>query len=221
VQLPGVTSAPSTLTISRCSKMGNRCGNFAVMPRSTAALKAVPVHYTNKQIIDAATGRWGEAANEVKVSEPYTIKTPDGVEIVIQPLTRRRRKALKAAQAAYMMLGAQMIQVQQDQTADQGTIDRIQKLIDEADERYNRALFGDAYEPIVEYYEDLQEEFWDAMYQNVHDVMVNRVELPEDICSKCGQKVDTGEEGGEGKGGSSSTSSTDTGTKSTETSAKS
>lgn len=190
------------------------------MGRSTAGLKAVPAVYTNEQIVNAATGRWGEAANEVKLAEPYVIKTPDDTEIVVQPLTRRRRKALKAAQAAYMMLGAQMIQVQQEQTGDQSTISRIQELIDEADERYNQALFGDAYQEVVDYYENLQEEFWDAMYQDVHDALVNRVDLPEDVCSKCGQKVET-EEGGEGKDESSSTSSTDTGTRSTATSAKS
>lgn len=191
------------------------------MARSTAALKTVPVTYTNEQIIKAATGRWGEAANEIKFAEPYVISKPEGADIIVQPLTRRRRKALKAAQAAYMMLGAQMIEVQKDQTADQGTMDRIQKLIDEADQRYNQALFGDAYQEVEDYYENLHEEFWDAMYTDIHEALVNRINLPEDICPKCGHKIESDEEGGEGKGGSSSTSSTDTGTKSTETSAKS
>lgn len=185
---------------------------------SAAALKAVPVAYTNQQIIDAATGRWGEAANEVKVAEPYELTKADGEKIIISPLTRRRRKALKAAQAAYMMLGAQLVQVQQDETADQGTLSRIQQDIDEADETYNKALFGeDVYQEVVDYFENLQEEFWDAFYSDVHNALVNRVDLPEDICSKCGHKLI--EEGAEGKDESSSTSSTDTGTKSKATSA--
>jgi len=177
---------------------------------STAALRSVPVIYTNEQIVNAATGRWGEAANDVKLAEPYTIGKPDDTEIVITPLTRRRRKALKAAQAAYLMLGAQLMQVQNDETADQATISRIQGLIDEADATYNKALFGDAYDEIVEFYEDQQEEFWDAMYQSVHDALVNRVELPEGVCSKCGHKA---EDEDAGKDESSSTSSTATGTK--------
>lgn len=194
------------------------------MGRSTAKLQAVPVVYTNQQIIDAATGRWGEAANEVLLAEPYHIKKPDDNEIVVQPLTRRRRKALKAAQAAYLMLGAQLMEAQQDGTADQGALSRIQGLIDAADERYNQALFGDVYQEVVDYYENLQEEFWDAMYQDVHDALVNRVRMPDDVCSKCHQKLPGDEGEGEdeaGKDESSSTSSTDTGTKSTGTSAKS
>lgn len=178
------------------------------MPR---ALKSMPVTYTNEQIINAATGRWGEVAHEIKLAEPYVIKTPQGKEITVLPLTRRRRKALKAAQAAYLMTGAQLVQVQQDETADQGTIDRIQQVLDDADTRYNEALFGDAYQEVVDYYEELPEEFWDAMYVDIHEALVNRVELPEDTCSKCGQKI--GEAGEEGKGESSSTSSTGTGTK--------
>jgi hypothetical protein len=179
---------------------------------SRAALKAVPVLYTNDQIVNAATGRWGEAAAEVKPAEPYEINRPDGDPLVILPLTRRRRKSLKAAQAAYLMTGAQLVKVQQEQTADQDTISRIQDLLDKADERYNIALFGDSYQEVIDYYEDLQEEFWDAMYVDIHEALVNRVDLPEDTCSKCGQKIDKGEGEGSGKDESSSTSSTDTGT---------
>lgn len=189
-------------------------------PARPTGLKAVPAAYTNEQILTAATGRWGEAANEIKIAEPYSITTPDGTEIVIQPLTRRRRKSLKAAQAAYLMMGAQLMQVQNDGTADQSAISRIQALIDEADERYNRALFGDAYEAIEGYFEEQQEDFWDAMYADVHEALVNRVQMPDDVCTKCGQKIET-EDGVEGKDESSSTSSTGTGMRSTGTSAKS
>lgn len=181
------------------------------MPRASA-LKSVPGVPSNDQIINAATGRWGEVANEIKLAEPYVIDKVEGGQIVIAPLTRRRRKALKAAQAAYLMLGAQMVQVQQDQNADQGTMDRLNSLLEEADSQYNAALFGDAHQEIEDYFENLPEEFWDKMYEDVHNRLVNRVEAPEDVCSKCGQRVG-GEEGEEGKGASSSTSSTATGTK--------
>jgi hypothetical protein len=192
------------------------------MGRTSAAnLRAVPVSYTNDQIVSAATGRWGEAANEIKLAEPYVIDRPDGDPITITPLTRRRRKALKSAQAAYIMLGAQLAEVTNDQTGDQATVTRIQALIDDADDTYNKALFGeDVYQEIVDYFENLPEEFWDAFYIDVHNALVNRVELPEDVCSKCGQQIG-GDDGVEGKDESSSTSSTDTGTKSAATSAKS
>lgn len=189
------------------------------MGRTSATLKAV-TSFTNEQIINAATGRWGEAANEVQLAKPYEITRPDGSVITVQPLTRRRRKALKGAQAAYLMLGAQMVQIQTDQTADQGTMDRINNLLEEADEAYNKALFADAYQDVIDYYEDLQDEFWDAMYEDIHNALVNRVKMPEDICSKCGQ-AKPGADGEEGKDESSSTSSTATGPKSTGTSAKS
>jgi hypothetical protein len=182
------------------------------MARSNAKLQAVPLLYTNDQIINAATGRWGEVAQEVKLAEPYVIGRPDDQDpIIVAPLTRRRRKALKAAQAAYIMLGAQLVKIQEDQTADQGTIDRINSTMEEADETYNKALFGDAYDAVVALYEDLQEELWDAMYNDLHAALVNRVALPEDVCPKCGQKVEVA--GEEGKDESSSTSSTSTGTK--------
>lgn len=167
---------------------------------------------TNEQIVSAATGRWGEVVNEIKAAEPYEIDTPEGMDnIVIAPLTRRRRKKMKAAQAAYMLVGAQLAEAQNEGTADQGTISRIENLMEEAERAYDDALFGEACQAVYDYFDDLQEEYWDGMYTDIHNALVNRVDLPEDVCSKCGQKVES--EVDEGKEESSSTSSTDTGTK--------
>lgn len=177
--------------------------------------KTKPV-YSNDQIVSAATGYWGEVAQEVKPAEPYVIRVPESdVEIVVPVLTRRRRKALKASQATYLMMGAQLAEVANEGKPDQGTISRIQGLIDEAEAAYDRALFGDACEEIIEFFEDLPEEWWDAMYQSVHEKLVNRVEVPEDHCPRCGKALveDDDEAGGAGKDSSSSTSSTNTGKK--------
>jgi hypothetical protein len=182
-----------------------------------------PVVYTNEQIINAATGHWGEIAQEIKPAEPYQIDRPGGDPIVILPLTRRRRKKLKAAQAAYLMIGAQLTEAQ-TADADQATITRISKILDEAEYEYDSALFGEGVvDEVQEYFDDLQEEFWDAMYQDVHDKLVNRVQQPEDVCPKCHQKIGGDEEVGEGEEGpgkepSSSTSSSSTGTNSKATS---
>lgn len=164
--------------------------------------------FTNEQIINAATGRFGEVLSEVKPAAPYVINRPEGEPIVIAPLTRRRRKKLKAAQAAYLLTGGQLAEIQNEGTADQGTISRIELVMAEAERAYDEALFGDAVDEVYGYFEDLQEEFWDAMYADIHNALVNRVELPEDVCSKCGQTI----EDSAGKEQSSSTSSTDTGT---------
>jgi hypothetical protein len=172
--------------------------------------------FTNEQIVNAATGHWGEVAHEVKQAEPYVIKVPDSdKEIVVPVLTRRRRKSLKATQATYLMMGAQLAEIVNAGDADQSTISRVQEVYDEAEGAYDKALFGDAYDEVIEFFDELPEEWWDAMYQAVHDKLVNRVEPPEDVCSKCGQKVggEDDEEGGEGKDESSSTSSTGTGRK--------
>lgn len=182
------------------------------MPSSAKAATAkAAVIVTNDEIIKAAAGRWGEVVSELKAADPYVIQRPNADDIVITPLTRRRRKALKAAQAAYLMVGAQLGEAQADGTADQGTITRISQILEDAEYEYDRALFGDACDEIYSYYEDLQEEFWDAMYQDVHNALVNRVTPPEDVCSKCGQKIEDGET--EGKEDSSSTSLSGTGTK--------
>ena len=176
--------------------------------------KVPPVVYSNDQIINAATGQWGEVAHEVKPAVPYDIQVPESDKVItIAPLTRRRRKALKAAQAAYLMMGAQMVEAERDKTVDQATITRIRKVMDEAEGAYNKALFGDVADEVEAFFDDLQEEWWDAMYIDVHEKLVNRTELPEDVCSKCGQKIGDDEEEGEGKDESSSTSSTGTGRK--------
>lgn len=180
--------------------------------------KAQPraVSFTNEEIISAATGRWGEVAGEIKPASPYIIDKPDGSQIVIPPLTRRRRKTLKAAQANYLMIGAQLAEVQNDQNVDQGTISRIQRLMEESERAYDDALFGAVAQEVYDYYDDLDEAFWNAMYQDVHDQLVNRVDLVQDHCTRCGRPFEEPEtEGGasEGKDEPSSTSSTDTGTK--------
>lgn len=172
--------------------------------------------YSNDQIIGAATGHWGEVAQEVKQAEPYVIKVPgeEGGEIVVPVLTRRRRKALKASQATYLMMGGQLAEVAREGNPDQATITRIQTLIDEAEAAYDRALFGDAYEQVIEFFEELPEEWWNAMYDDVHAKLVTRVEVPEDTCPRCGQHIGDDNEAGEaGKESSSSTSSSSTGKK--------
>lgn len=194
------------------------CAVYAVAMTATKAAKTakeaagqIPSEaprYTNEQIINAATGRWGEVCDGIKPAEPYVIVKPDGNTITISPLTRRRRKKLKTAQAAYLLSAAQLAQVTRDDTADQKMIDTIEKLTDEAERTYDEALFGDdVVDEVYAYFDDLQEEFWDAFYQDVHNKLVNRTEdLP------------AGDAEAEGKDDSSSTSSSDSGTKSTETS---
>lgn len=176
------------------------------MSSSAKAGKSNQIFYTNDQIVNAATGRWAEVVQEIKAAQPYTINRPEGEPIVIQPLTRRRRKALKGAQAAYLMVGAQLAEAQNEGTANQGTLTRIQQVLEDAEKEYDKALFGDAYEAVYDYYEDLQEEFWDAMYQDVHDALVNRA---APAVPKTQEEV----EDDEGKEQSSSTLSNDTGTK--------
>lgn len=178
------------------------------------AATPTPVIYTNEQIINAATGQWGEIIHEVKPAEPIPIQVPESDKVItVLPLTRRRRKALKASQAAYLMVGAQLAEAQNAQDADQGTIGRIQSVLDDSEAAYDKALFGDAYEEVVNFFEDIDEVWWDTMYQAVHDKLVNRITPPEDACAKCGRPFEEAGEGEEGKGESSSTSSTGTGTK--------
>lgn len=148
---------------------------------------------TNTQILEAATGRWAEVANEVKAPEPYVIDRPDGTRIVISPPTRRRRKAMKAAQSAFLLTGAQLAEAQRANANDQATLSRIQGILDAAEKKYDDELFGDAADEVYEFFDDLDEVFWDAMYQDIHDRLVNRVEPPADMCSKCGQKIAAGD----------------------------
>lgn len=173
--------------------------------------------YSNDQIVSAATGHWGEVAQEVKPAEPYVITVPahddePAREIVVPVLTRRRRKALKASQATYLMMGGQLAEVAKEGSPDQATISRIQGLIEEAESAYDRALFGDVYDEVIEFFDPLPEEWWDTMYQDVHNKLVNRADVPEDTCPRCGQHIGD-EDDAEGKEQSSSTSVTDIGKK--------
>lgn len=175
--------------------------------------------YSNDQIINAATGHWGEVAHDVKPAEPYVIAIPGtDTTITVPVLTRGRRKKLKASQATYLMMGAQLAEVAREANPDQTSISRIQGLIDAAEKAYDEAVFGDAYDQVVEFFEDLPEEWWDAMYQAIHDKLINRVELPEDACPKCGRPLEDTEEGEAPKDKSSSTSSNVTSMKSRATS---
>lgn len=180
------------------------------MPTKQApAPKQRTVVYTNDQIVSAATGQWGEVASEIKIPEPLVINIPESDKsLTIYPLTRRRRKALKAAQAAYMMVGAQLAEAQNAGDVDQSVITRIESTLEEAEQAYDKALFGEQYDEVIEFFDDLDEAWWNGMYNSVHEKLVNRVEPPEDACPKCGRPYD---EDGEGKDESSSTSSNGTG----------
>lgn len=192
------------------------------MPRATtvSAIKA------NTTILTAATGRWGELASEITAVEPYVITD----DLVITPLTRRRRKKLRAAQTAYMLAAARLADVvkaieddKESGVSDDQMVMRIQKLVDDAEAAYDEALFGDAKPAVYEYFEDQNDEYWDAMYTDVHSKLVHRIAPPEDSCSKCGRAFEDAdvEEGKAASESSSSTSSTDSGTPSKVTSVQS
>lgn len=189
----------------------------------------------NKTILEAAAGRWGEVASDVVPVEPYVVT--EG--LVITPLTRRRRKNLRATQSAYMLAAARLAEVVKEQTDpepmvheekqadgtlvrtittprpntdnDQDLVNRIQKLTDEAEAAYDNALFGNAYDAVIAYFDDQPDEYWDAFYTDFHNRMVHRISPPENECTKCGRTFE--EAGEEGKDESSSTSLKDTGTK--------
>lgn len=170
--------------------------------------------YSNDQIVSAATGHWGEVAQEVKPAEPYVIKVPDSdQELVVPVLTRFRRKALKASQATYLMMGGQLAEVAKEGNPDQATISRIQGLIEAAESAYDKALFGDVYEKVIEFFDPLDEVWWDAMYADVHEKLVNRAVPAEDTCPRCGQHIGDDKDGEVGKEPSSSTSVTSIGKK--------
>lgn len=190
----------------------------------------------NKTLLEAATGRWGEVASDVVAVEPYVVT--DG--LVISPMTRRRRKKLRATQSAYMLAAARLAEVVKQETDpdpivhedtledgtvvrtitnprpkgdnDQDMINRIQTLTDEAEAAYDTALFGDVYDDVMAFFEDQPDEYWDAFYTDVHNRLVHRIAPPENECTKCGRPFEE-EAGEEGKGQSSSTSSKGTGTK--------
>ena len=86
-------------------------------------------------------------------------------------------------------------------------LDQLAKVVEDAAEQYDRALFGDAYEAVVERFKTEQGVVWNAFYNDVTDYFLPAPKNGK--CPTCGNVADADAEGNDDE---SSTSSSTTGT---------
>lgn len=158
----------------------------------------------------APSGRFAALLADVHVPEPYEI-TP---QLVIAPPTRKQMRDIGACQAAFAIAQGQLNelmtpnlvneldgegkpvlddegkprQIEQLPIVDPDHIKRISDVVDQSAERYNRALFGEAYGAVMEFFEDRPAPEWNAFYQ---DIQSEFMPLPDDgKCPTCGHVGD-------------------------------
>lgn len=175
------------------------------------------------------TGRFAQVLLETREAglsiEPFEITE----DLVLQPPSRARVKAMEQASAAYLLAQTSAVALVGSQGAAptddderavwakkrQEELSNAYALADEAEQAFNEALFGDAdvYQRVCEFFEDRPG--WQRQaFENAVNQQFRR--LPKDgTCQACGQVVD--ENAGESEGESSGSSST-SGTSSTVTS---
>lgn len=184
--------------------------------KRAAATRAVPPGK------DEFVGRLAELAAEARL-EPY----PVTATLSIEPPDKARADMLAATQATYLVCRNQleaMTTPLPDPAAEDGilrdtegvpimpevspeVLERLQKMVQDAAVEYDKALFGDAYQPIMDRFAREQGTVYNAFYRDVSEYFMPSGEGGK--CPTCGTIVDAS---AEGNAAESSTSSTATGT---------
>lgn len=153
----------------------------------------------------------------LQVTATLFIEAPDQI----------RSQTIAASQTAYIIAKNQLdalVQPLPDETAKDGILrddagnpvfpdidtqilERLNKVVNDAALEYDKALFGDAYDAVVERFRHEQGTVWNAFYDMVTDYFLPVVK--DGKCPTCGAEVSPSAEGNEDE---SSTSSSTTGT---------
>lgn len=180
--------------------------------RKSPAKRLAPVH-THPV---APSGRFAELLATLHVPEPYEI-TPN---LIIQPPSKRQMKQIAESQAAFAIASGQLRELLTPTLVtklddegkpvlngegkpiliegplpqvDSAYLDQINEVVSSSNESYNRALFGDAYTGVNEFFEDRPKEEWNAFYADVQDRFMP---VPDDgKCPTCGHVEEPEQEG--------------------------
>lgn len=186
----------------------------ATAAKKAAATRAVPR--------EAPIGRFAELRAEV-IQEDYLVTAT----LSIAPPDKDRTAMVAAAQTAYVIARNQlegMMTPLPDPTAqdgylrdDQGApvyppideeqLKALQKLVNDAADAYDRALFGESYADVMEYFQGEQGVVWNAFYADIQDTFLPNMEGGK--CPTCGH-VQNQEQAGNALGSTTSSSSTGT-----------
>lgn len=163
----------------------------------------------------APAGRFAELLAEVHVPEAYVITE----KLQIEPPTRNRMEQVQAAQAAFAIANSQLqdmltpvtkvkldaegkpeldeqgneVTYEEFPAADARHLENIQAVVTGASERFNRALFGEQYGAVMEYFDGEPVQVWNAFYADIQDKFMP---LPEGgKCPTCGHIEDAEQAG--------------------------
>lgn len=184
-----------------------------VSAQNAAAKRAVPR--------DEPIGRFAALRAEV-IQAPYVITA----SLSVEPPNKARGQMIAAAQTAYSIARGQleaMVEPLPDPQAkdgilrdDQGApvlpdidadqLRALQELVTTAADEYDRALFGEAYEDVLAYFESEQGAVWNAFYADIQDEFLPSPATGK--CPTCGRESE--EQAGNAPGSTTSSSTTGT-----------
>ena len=117
-------------------------------------------------VVGEPAGRLLELSLETNLPEPYVIA--DG--LVVQPPTKRSAKAMNEAHHAVVVYGAllgRLLSGTGDNTATTEDLAELSKHIDDAENDYNRAFFGDVHDAVMEFFSDRPQPLWAAFTADI------------------------------------------------------
>lgn len=184
--------------------------------KKAAATRAVP------PAKDEFVGRLAELAAEARL-EPYRVTST----LSIEPPDKARADMLSATQATYIVCRNQleaMTTPLPDPAAEDGilrdaegipimpeisteVLEKLQHMVEEAAVEYDKALFGEQYQEVMDRFQKEQGTVYNVFYRDVSNYFMPSAEGGK--CPTCGTIVDAS---AEGNGAESSTSSSITGT---------
>lgn len=149
------------------------------------------------------SGRLLELFAKTVVPQPYQVSD----QIVVQPLTKTLRSRLGELRNQRMVGNfflAEALKHQGEQAPTDADLAQLTKIIEDADDTYNRLFFGAAHDDVMAFFADRAPEHWDAFCKDINEqFMPSGATGPATgACEHCGHVLD---EEQAGKGSASST----------------
>lgn len=117
-------------------------------------------------IVGEPAGRLLELSLETNVPDPYVITE----DIVIAPPTKNAAKRMNEAHQAVVVYGAilsGLLRRTGENAPHNEELTELSKLIENAENDYNRAFFGDAHDAVMAFFDERPQPLWEAFTRDI------------------------------------------------------
>ncbi len=131
-------------------------------------------------------GRLLQLICETNLPQPYVISE----NLAVRPLTKAIREKLNAARNKRMVGNFMLAAAMQHPGTTDNDLTQLNKVVDDAEDEYNRLFFGDQHDAVMAFFADRDPALWDAFCTDIQRQLLPGPAPATGQCPHCGNVLD-------------------------------